>query len=61
MSWLNRLFVLLLLLGFYSVANAAVNDAEVSSCGIFSESDSDSASEESSEEDEDEDEEPDCD
>ena len=57
MSWLNKLFVLLLLFGFYSVANAAVNDAEVSSCSVFSESDSGSAPEESSEEEE----EPDCD
>ena len=59
MSWLNRLFVLLLLLGFCSVANAAVNDVEIGSCSIFSESDSGTASEENSEEVEEE--EPDCD
>ena len=39
MSLLKKLFVLLLLAGFYLPAHAAVDDVEIGFCSVFSEAD----------------------
>ena len=59
MNLLNKLLALLLLFGFYVPSYAAVNDVELASCGVYSDSEKEGEKKDGKEGGEEE-EEPDC-